>query len=370
MRVCCCCESWESGGIESFLTNVLLRMDRTGLEVDIVAAELRESVFTEQLREAGVRFYELSGSLNRIARNSRLLQGIFEERKYDVFHLHAYQALSFRYLRQAKRCGIPVRIAHSHNTALRKSRGRWLKLRVHQAARFFLTGSATHLWACSKQAAEFLFSSKTLREKGYRFIPNGIEVERFRFNSEAREQIRKELHCESKLVIGNVGRLCYQKNQAFLLEAFAEVHGKQPDSVLLLVGEGEDRPMLEEQAERLGIREATIFYGTCGQVERLYWGMDVFAFPSRFEGLGIAAVEAQAAGLPVLCSEEVPEEALFTRQAKRIPLEAGRWAQAILGWKAAGDRSPLSAEEERRFAVGHTAWIMEKAYREEEAGGR
>ena len=128
--------------------------------------------------------------------------------------------------------------------------------------------------------------------------------------------------------------------------------------------------MLEEQAERLGIREATIFYGTCGQVERLYWGMDVFAFPSRFEGLGIAAVEAQAAGLPVLCSEEVPEEALFTRQAERIPLEAGRWAQAILGWKAAGDRSPLSAEEERRFAVGHTAWIMEKAYREEEAGGR
>ena len=370
MRVCCCCESWESGGIESFLTNALLRMDRTGLEVDIVAAELRESVFTEQLREAGVRFYELSGSLNRIARNSRLLQGIFEERKYNVFHLHAYQALSFRYLKQAKQSGIPVRIAHSHNTALRKSRGRWLKLRVHQAARFFLTGSATHLWACSKQAAEFLFSSKTLREKGYRFIPNGIEVERFRFNPEVRDQVRRELHCEEKSVIGNVGRLCYQKNQAFLLEVFAKVHGKRPDSVLLLVGDGEDRPMLEEQAERLGIREATIFYGTCGQVERLYWGMDVFAFPSRFEGLGIAAVEAQAAGLPVLCSEEVPEEALFTRQAKRIPLEAGRWAQAILGWKAAGDRSPLSAEEERRFAVGHTAWIMEKAYREEEAGGR
>lgn len=370
MRVCCCCESWESGGIESFLTNVLLRMDRTGLEVDIVAAELRESVFTERLRKAGIHFYELSGNLNRIARNSRLLQKIFEERKYDVFHLHAYQALSFRYLRQAKRCGIPVRIAHSHNTALRKSRGRWLKLRVHQAARFFLTGSATHLWACSKQAAEFLFSSKTLREKGYRFIPNGIEVERFRFNPEVRDQVRRELHCEEKSVIGNVGRLCYQKNQAFLLEVFAKVHGKRPDSVLLLVGDGEDRPMLEEQAERLGIREATIFYGTCGQVERLYWGMDVFAFPSRFEGLGIAAVEAQAAGLPVLCSEEVPEEALFTRQAKRIPLEAGRWAQAILGWKAAGDRSPLSAEEERRFAVGHTAWIMEKAYREEEAGGR
>lgn len=370
MRVCCCCESWESGGIESFLTNVLLRMDRTGLEVDIVAAELRESVFTERLRKAGIHFYELSGNLNRIARNSRLLQRIFEERKYDVFHLHAYQALSFRYLRQAKRCGIPVRIAHSHNTALRKSRGRWLKLRVHQAARFFLTGSATHLWACSKQAAEFLFSSKTLREKGYRFIPNGIEVERFRFNPEVRDQVRRELHCEEKSVIGNVGRLCYQKNQAFLLEVFAKVHGKRPDSVLLLVGDGEDRPMLEEQAERLGIREATIFYGTCGQVERLYWGMDVFAFPSRFEGLGIAAVEAQAAGLPVLCSEEVPEEALFTRQAKRIPLEAGRWAQAILGWKAAGDRSPLSAEEERRFAVGHTAWIMEKAYREEGAGGR
>ena len=264
MRVCCCCESWESGGIESFLTNALLRMDRTGLEVDIVAAELRESVFTEQLREAGVRFYELSGSLNRIARNSRLLQGIFEERKYNVFHLHAYQALSFRYLKQAKQSGIPVRIAHSHNTALRKSRGRRLKLGIHCISRALLTGYATDLWACSRQAAEFLFSPRELKGKGYRFIPNGIEMERFRFNSEAREQIRKELHCESKLVIGNVGRLCYQKNQAFLLEAFAEVHGKQPDSVLLLVGEGEDRPMLEEQAERLGIRERVLFYGISG----------------------------------------------------------------------------------------------------------
>ena len=363
MRVCCCCESWESGGIESFLTNVLLRMDRTGLEVDIVAAELRESVFTERLRKAGIHFYELSGNLNRIARNSRLLQKIFEERKYDVFHLHAYQALSFRYLRQAKRCGIPVRIAHSHNTALRKSRGRWLKLRVHQAARFFLTGSATHLWACSKQAAEFLFSSKTLREKGYRFIPNGIEVERFRFNPEVRDQVRRELHCEEKSVIGNVGRLCYQKNQAFLLEVFAKVHGKRPDSVLLLVGDGEDRPMLEEQAERLGIREATIFYGTCGQVERLYWGMDVFALPSRFEGLPVTGVEAQAAGLPCLFSDTVTRECEVGRNSQFLPPDApGHWAEILLKAEPGNRSEGAEAAKSAGFDIIDVAQRIELFY--------
>lgn len=339
MRVCCCCETWESGGIESFLTNALLRMDRTDLEVDIVAAELRESVFTERLREAGIRFYELSGSLNRIARNSRLLKKIFRERGYDVFHLHAYQALSFRFLQQAKQCGIPVRIAHSHNTALRKSRGRGLKLGIHKASRFFLTGYATHLWACSEAAARFLFSPKSLREKGYRFIPNGIEVERFRFNPEVRGQARKELHCEKKFVVGNVGRLCYQKNQAFLLEVFAKIHEKNPDSVLLLVGEGEDRAQLEEQSERLGIRDTTIFCGTCREVERLYWAMDVFVLPSRFEGLPVTGVEAQAAGLPCLFSDVVTRECEAGKDSQFLPLNTpGHWAEVLLKAES-GNRS-------------------------------
>ena len=362
-RICCFCETWESGGIESVLTNLLLHMDRSELEIDIVAVCLKESIFTERLQAAGIRFYELSGSLYFLLKNYSMFKELAKERHYDVFHLNAFQSLSFFYLLLAKQCGIPKRIAHSHNTALRKSKGQFLKLWIHKLSRFFLTGYATDLWACSGEAARFLFSSRELKRQGYSFIPNGIDVERFRFNPEVREQVRKELGCEGKLVIGNVGRLCYQKNQEFLLDIFAEVYAREPNSVLLLVGDGEDRRMLEEKANYLGIQNAVIFYGTCQKVERLYWAMDVFVFPSRFEGLGMAAVEAQAAGLPVVCSEAIPQEARRSEMFCQVDLKngSGGWAdeiQRLLSGTISKEAPDIGA-----FSIQQVTGMIEAAYK-------
>lgn len=330
-RICIFCESWESGGIESFLKNVLLNLKTDGLEIDIVAAELRKSVFTRELQDAGVRFVELSGSLHNLLKNHRMFRRLLDERRYDVLHLNAYQGMTLCYARLAQRAGVPVRIAHSHNTALRGSALRPVKLALHDVYRRRYTRCATELWACSKAAAEFLFPSGELDRRGWRFIPNGIDTERFRFQPEIREQVRRELGVGGNFVVGNIGRLCYQKNQGFLLDVLAELLKSRPESILLLVGDGEDRASLEEKAKRLGIEAQVIFYGTSTQVERLLWAMDVFAFPSRFEGLGIAALEAQAAGLPVVCSEHVPEEARVTERVYSLPLDptAARWSRAI-----------------------------------------
>lgn len=335
-RICILCESWESGGIESFLCNTLLAMDRSGLEVDIVAAQLRESVFTEPLKVAGVHFRELSGSL-RSPKNGPLFSTLLAERHYDVVHLNAYQALSLHYLSLAKKANVPMCIAHSHNAGLRKSLGHSLKLALHRWARGVYADTMTCRLACSDLASQFMFGDTT----EWTFIPNGINVERFRFDPAGREQVRSELGVDGELVIGNVGRLCCQKNQVFLLEVFQKVHRKCPESVLMLVGEGKDRPELVERAKALEINEHVIFYGTTGQVERLYWAMDVFAFPSRFEGLGIAAVEAQAAGLPVVCSDGVPLEAMMTNLATQLPISAGAtdWAEAVQSVKAPENRT-------------------------------
>ena len=362
-RICCFCETWESGGIESVLTNLLLHMDRSELEIDIVAVCVKESVFTERLQAAGIRFYELSGSLYSFLKNYSMFKELTKERNYDVLHLNAFQSLSFFYLLLAKQCGIPKRIAHSHNTALRKSTGQFLKLWIHKLSRFFLTGYATDLWACSGEAARFLFSSRELKRQGYSFIPNGIDVERFRFNPEVREQVRKELGCEGKLVIGNVGRLCYQKNQEFLLDIFAEVYAREPNSVLLLVGDGEDHAMLEERVNYLGIQNAVIFYGTCQKVEQLYWAMDVFVFPSRFEGLGMAAVEAQAAGLPVVCSEAIPQEARRSEMFCQVDLKngSGGWAdeiQRLLSGTISKEAPDIGA-----FSIQQVTGMIEAAYK-------
>lgn len=331
-RICCYCDRWESGGIESFLNNVLNRLDLREVEVDIVTADLRQSVFTAGLEQKGIHFYQLSGSQQKLRQNWRMFRQLLEQRHYDVIHFNLFQGLSLYYARLAQKAGVPVRIAHSHNTALRPSRTRPLKLLLHRAGKLLFLRSATDLWACSTPAAEFLFSRKIAREGQFRFIPNGIETERFRFDPAQRDAVRRALGLEKEFVIGNVGRLCAQKNQEFLLDVFAEVVKQKPDSRLLLVGTGELEPALKARAKALQVADKVIFYGVSDRVETLLWAMDVFAFPSRFEGLGIVAVEAQAGGLPVLCSEHVPQEARITALFHALPLNAGAqaWAEALV----------------------------------------
>ena len=339
-RICCFCESWESGGIESFLHNVLFRMDLTGIEVDIVAAQLKDSVFTQSLREHGVRFRELSGSQRNLPENHRRFAALLRERRYDVVHLNIFQGMSLYYAHLARRAGVPVRIAHSHNTDLRQSLTRPLKLWLHRWYSRHYAADATALWACSERAARFLFPAELLAQRGFTFIPNGIDVDRFRFRPDVREAVRRELGLTDQFVVGNIGRLCQQKNQSFLLDVLAQAAKLRPDLRLLLIGEGGDLAALKEKAERLGVANRVLFYGTTKYPERLLWAMDVFAFPSLFEGLGIVSIEAQAAGLPVVCSENVPPEAAVTPLVTRLPLAEGAaaWAGALLS-KQKIDRS-------------------------------
>ena len=268
------CERWESGGIEALLYNILQRMDREVLRVDIVAAALEESLYTKPLEEQGVCFFQLSGSLRKPLENRRRFKALLAERRWDVLHVNAFQSLSLSYLKLAAESGIPVRIAHGHNTALRRSLTKPLKLLIHAAARERYTPYATDLWACSENAAGFIFSKKELRQRGFQFIPNGIDTERFRFDPAEREAVRRELGLTEAFVIGNVGRLCAQKNQVFLLEVLAELIKETPAARLLLVGEGEDRPRLERKAQRLGVSDRVLFPGNRRDVERLYWTME------------------------------------------------------------------------------------------------
>ena len=371
-RICIVCQSWESGGIESFLAGVLLHMDRAGLEAELVVEQLGESVFSAPLREAGIRITELSGRLNRPANYFRFFR-LLKERDCSLVHLNAFQGLSLLYLPVARLAGVPVRIAHSHNTALRRSPLRPLKLLLHRLGSACFSGSATELWACSQAAAAFMFPARLLSGRGFRFIPNGIDRERFRFRPRLREEQRRALGFTGCFVLGSVGRLCDQKNQTFLLDVMKPLSALVPESRLLLVGEGEARSALEEKAEALGIRDSVLFYGVTEHVEALFWAMDVFVFPSRFEGLGIVAVEAQAAGLPTLCSEHVPEEALTGHLAERVPLTEGPegWAARLAALRPGlSDEEREGTELSPEFEIRVIAEKLRRRYLgEEEHGG-
>lgn len=306
------------------------------MEVDIVAACLKSSIFTSGLERKGIHFIELSGKL-RSMENHHLFRKLLRERKYDLVHFNLFQGLSLYYAQIAKSEGIPVRIVHSHGAGLRDSRTKQLKLVLHGIGRQIWRSSVTDYWACSRQAADFLFGKVSA---SVWIVPNGIEIGRFRFSSESRQQVREELGISDHLLIGTVGRLSQEKNQAFLLDAFSCLIACRPDSRLLFVGSGDNEPDLRRKAEDLDIAGGVIFYGTSSRVERLLSAMDIFVFPSLVEGLGIACVEAQASGLPVLCSENIPDEAKITPLVKTLELERGpyRWAEELSSMRHGQDR--------------------------------
>lgn len=364
-RICVFCERWESGGIESFLCNVLSRIDRSDLEIDLVAAQLDPSMFTQPLKDCGVHFYRLSGTPKKLIENHRMFRSLLQTRQYDVVYLNVFQGMSLYYAYLAKKAGVPVRIAHSHNTDLRRSPTRAIKLWLHHRYSQRYAKDATAFWACSQGAAEFMFPPALLQARGYTFIPNGIDTNRFRFAPAVREAVRQELGIADCFVVGNVGRLCYQKNQSFLLDVLAEAIKLQPNCRLLLVGEGEDRRALEAKAAVLGLSGHVIFYGTSNRVETLLWAMDTLAFSSRFEGLPVVAVEAQAAGLPMVCSEHITRQAFISPDIQQLSLSAGAavWAAALLN--CAGSNRDTAHESVRNagFDITQVACRVEKALR-------
>ena len=376
-RVCFFCERWASGGIESFLFNILSRWDMSGWEVHVVAACMEDSIFTEPLRQWGVCFFELSGDIKKLRDNHRLFRQLLREKQYHVVHLHIYHGLSLYYARIARQEGVLLRIAHSHNSELRKSPTRQLKRWVHGWSRSCFWRDATRLLACSQEAGEFLFGKEIPGKKEIVLVPNGIDTQRFRFDFTERDRMRKRLGISREFVLGNVGRLCGQKNQVFLLEVFAHVVRKIPDSRLLLVGEGEDREQLLSQAQHLGIGERVVFCGKISAVRELLWAMDLYLQPSLFEGLPVSVIEAQAAGLPVICSDRITKQIKIVESLEFLPLEKGAlaWADSVLAKKEEMDR--MNTESQWRYekasqvkAAGYdvsaVVFQLERIYREGE----
>lgn len=367
-RICIFCECWESGGIESFLSNVLDNMNSEGMEIDIVVSELKGGIFQKKVSGSGVNFKELSGSQRNILKNYRLFKKIIKERQYDVIHLNIFHALSFIYGAIAKSCGIKKRIVHSHNTSLRRTKTRKAKILIHNISKHVFYRCFTDYWACSSAAARFMFPKQITDKNLYFFIPNGIDIERFKFDKEKRSAVREAMNIGGKPLIVNIGRLTEQKNQSFLLDTASVLARRGVDFVLLLVGEDGNEGLklkaLKEKAKRLNIEDKVIFYGTSSDIPGILSAADVLAFPSLFEGLGIVAVEAQAASLPVVCSENIPEEAFVTEYITAVPLNEEKWAEAIEKAVSAGrNTDTASLIKGKGYDIKSVAGIIENSYR-------
>lgn len=266
------------------------------------------------------------------------------------------------YLPMAKKAGVPVTVAHARNAGV-------VKGPKGLATRFFRRGlvkKSDYCFACSHLAGQDVFGEAAMKAGQVKVIYNAIDVGRFTYDEKVRQETRAQFGIREELVLGHVGRFQYQKNHPYLLEVFAAVCKRRPDARLLLLGEGEDRPVMEEKCRQLGVDDRVYFLGNRRDTERFYQAMDFFLLPSFFEGLPGVLVEAQAAGLRCIVSDTVTKEAQATDLVTYLSIEEepARWAEEILKQadyarrdtaqelREAGFDVRTQAEGYRRFYLG------------------
>ncbi len=315
-------------GVDTMVMNYYRHIDRNKIQFDFIMDGYSKTPIDDEIKSMGGKVYKVEPYEKNILKSMHQCYEIFKTNHYSIVHSHM-NTLSVFPLFEAWRAGVPVRIAHSHSTA---AKGEGFRTIMKYMLRPFATLFSTHYCACSEYAGRWLFGDKLFDNGKVHLVKNAIDLDRFSFKPEVRQKVRKELNIDGKFVVGHVGRFVYQKNHNFLIDIFCEVHRKRPNSVLLLIGEGPLQEQIRQKVSELGLTGSVRFLGLRKDVPDLYQAMDVFVLPSFYEGLGMVAVEAQAAGLPVMVSDRVPEEAQVTDTLSVVRLSepAAVWARAVL----------------------------------------
>lgn len=313
------------GGLETMIMNYYRHMDRNRIQFDFLLHREEKTDYEDEILSMGGRIYRVPRiSPRNFSEYTRAVDAFFADHSYPVVHSHL-DAMSAPVLKAAKDHGVPVRIAHSHNTAFDRD----LKYPMRLFAKRMIPRYATHLWGCSEDAIAFMFGRDSLKLPTTRVLPNAIDPSVFAFSQENRQRIRREFDIGDEYVVGNVSRFRPQKNHSFLLKAFHGLLTRVPDARLLLVGDGPDEEKIRSEAADLGDR--VIFAGVRDDVPAVLSAMDVFCFPSLFEGFGIALLEAQANGLTCITAEEkIPDSVDMYGKLQRLSLDdPAVWGEAL-----------------------------------------
>ncbi len=294
---------WLGGGVESVVMNYYRHIDRSKIQFNFICDEDSTNIPYEEIEKLGGKVI-LIPPYQKIFKYHKKLKKILKEGNYKIVHSHI-NTLSVFSLFAAKCAGVPVRIAHSHSTTNKKEKKKNL---VKQILRPFSKVFATDYMACTEHAGRWLFGNKEYDNGNVYLLNNAIDLDKFKYDEKLRKEKRKELNIkEDTLVIGHVGRFVEQKNHRFLIDIFNEVHKQNKNSVLLLIGQGPLMDEMKQKVDSLGISDSVKFLGQRKDVSELYNAMDLFLFPSLYEGLGMVLIEAQANGLPCIASTEVPK---------------------------------------------------------------
>ena len=318
---------WIGGGVEAVVMNYYRHIDRNKIQFDFFCDDDSTDIPYDEIQRLGGRV-TLIPPYQKVLNYHKTLKKLLIEGNYQIVHSHI-NTLSVFSLCAAKAAKVPVRIAHSHSTS---NKSEWKKNIVKNMLRPFSKVFSTHYFACTEHAARYLFGNKTVDEGNVYILNNAIDLDKFEYNQEIRDRVRKELNIsDNTFVIGHVGRFVEQKNHKFLIDIFNEFHKKCDKSKLLLIGQGPLEDDIKNKVKDLTLNDFVCFLGQRKDVNDMYQAFDLLLFPSLYEGLGIVVIESQVNGLPCICSDEVPEVVNLTNLVKFISLNLKEniWAEEL-----------------------------------------
>lgn len=318
------------GGMETFIMNVYRSIDRESVQFDFLLRS-KGGAYIPEAESLGANIFYIGKRHEGFIQFWNNLDLFFREhaKDYAAVHVHTSTLSSVEPLYYAKKYGVPVRIVHSHSSSVSGNKLHYIS---HYLCKLFIKSWATDYLGCSKEANEWLFKYTGIYSRAI-MVPNGVLSDDYKYSAEIRKQLRDELNLKvDDLVVGHVGRFAWMKNHKFLLDVFKKILESNPHSKLMLVGKGPLMEVTKCYAKSIGVDNNVLFMGLRNDVSRLLQTMDVFIFPSIYEGLPVCLVESQASGLLTICSDTVSHDSSITNCIYYLRLEDGadRWCSFVM----------------------------------------
>ena len=342
-----------SSGVRSVVVNWHKNIDTSQVQFDYLYVQMDQIAPQNDILNLGAKFFVLPNPYKHPIKFLRESFKFFKTHRYNTIHSH-FTNLNFFFFPLAKIFGTKNIIQHAHLTKWSEKKLNGLRnyLMLHAVWPFI-----THKMACSHMAGQVYFG------KNFTVVNNGIEIEKFVYNPSARTKKRKELGVEKNFVVGHIGRFSTQKNHTFLLNILGILVKVKPETKLVLVGCGPLQDQIEQLVQAKNLQNNVIFLGNRADVSELYQAFDSFVLPSLYEGLGIVAIEAQAAGLPCVLSDTLPEEAFICNYKKLALGSAKEWAEEIINFTKYFKRADTSEQIEKAgFSAREIAKKIQKFY--------
>lgn len=360
---------WIGGGVEAVVMNYYRHIDKSKIQFDFICDEDSTNIPYEEIEKLGGKVI-LIPPYQKLFRYHKELKRVLKEGNYKIVHSHI-NTLSVFSLFAAKCAKVPVRIAHSHSTTNKKEKKKNL---MKQVLKPFSKLFATDYMCCSELAGRWLFGDKLYDEKKIYLLNNAIDLHKFEYNEKIREEVRKELNIdEETFVMGHIGRFVTVKNHEFLLDVFHEIYKENKNSILVLAGQGPLKEKIEQKAKEMNLDKAVQFLGQRSDANRLYQAMDVFVLPSLYEGLPVVGVEAQAAGLLYVLSDDMTKETKVLETTTFLSLNEGakKWADTIdNATKQFERKNMLNEMAQKGFDIQKEVKKLEEIYRKLDTNDR